>query len=274
MRLHVASDVHGAARALAAAADGADVFVCLGDLILFLDYDRPGRGIFPDLFGEAHARAYIDLRTANRFDEARELSAAAWARLGVGDAHEKRAVMQAMVRAQYEELFDAMPTPALLTYGNVDIPEMWPEYLRDGHRVVDAEVVEVEGMTWGFVGGGLVSPMRTPYEISEAEFEAKIATLGPVDVLFTHIPPAVPELVYDVRARRFEVGSVALLDYVRRFQPRFHLFGHIHQPLAARRRIGRTECINVGHFHALETPFVLDLDPLDDARRTRTGAEG
>jgi len=259
MRIHVASDVHGAAEALAAAADGCDVFVCLGDLILFLDYDDPGRGIFADLFGEAHARAYIEARTANRFDDARDLSAAAWARLGITDPTERWELMQSRVRLQYAELFDAMPAPALLTYGNVDIPGMWPDYVRDGHTVVDAEVVEVDGMRWGFVGGGLVSPMRTPYEIPEADFAAKVDALGPVDVLFSHIPPAIPELTYDVEARRFELGSAALLEYIRDVQPRYHLFGHVHQPLAARTRVGRTECVNVGHFHARQQPFVLDL---------------
>lgn len=259
MRVHVASDVHGASLDLSRAADGSDAFVCLGDLILFLDYDRPSRGIFADLFGEEHARRYIELRTANRFDEARELSGQAWAGIGVTDQAERWSVMQSMVRAQYEELFEAMPTPALLTYGNVDIPAMWPDYLRDGHRVIDAQVVEVDGMRWGFVGGGLVSPMRTPFEIPVEEYAAKVAALGPVDVLFTHIPPAVPELLYDTAARRFEIGSEALLEYVLREQPRYHLFGHVHQPLAARRRIGRTECVNVGHFHGRGTPFVLDL---------------
>lgn len=259
MRIHVASDVHGASLALARAADGADVFVCLGDLILFLDYDDPGRGIFADLFGEEHARAYIAARTANRFSEARDLSAAAWARLGVTDPTEKWNLMQAMVRSQYEELFDAMPSPAFLTYGNVDIPSLWPEYQRDGHTVIDGGVVEVDGMRWGFVGGGLVSPMRTPYELTEPDFAAKVDALGPVDVLFTHVPPALPEITYDVVARRFEIGSRALLDYVREVQPRYHLYGHVHQPLVARARIGRTECVNVGHFHGLERPFVLDL---------------
>ena len=52
MRVHVVSDVHGAALALSRAAEGADMFVCLGDLILFLDYDDPSRGIFADLFGD------------------------------------------------------------------------------------------------------------------------------------------------------------------------------------------------------------------------------
>jgi len=259
MRVHVASDVHGATEALARAADGSEVFVCLGDLILFLDYDDPGRGIFADLFGEEHAAAYIEARTANDFAGAHTLSTAAWARLGITDPSQRWPILEGMVRAQYDELFSAMPAPALLTYGNVDIPSMWPDYLRAGHRVVDAVAIDVAGMRWGFVGGGLTSPMRTPYELAAEDYAAKVAALGPVDVLFSHIPPALPELTYDVRARRFEVGSQALLDYVREVQPAVHLFGHVHQPFASRTRIGRTECLNVGHFNGRLTPFAIDL---------------
>lgn len=253
------SDVHGAAADLARAAEGADVFVCLGDLILFLDYADPSRGIFADLFGEEHARAYIDARTANRFDEARALSAAAWARRGVTDPAQRWAVLEERVRAQYAALFAAMPEPALLTFGNVDVPALWPDYLREGHTVVDGGVAMVGGLRWGFVGGGLTSPMRTPYELAPEAFAAKVAALGAVDVLLTHIPPAVPELVYDTEARRFEVGSAALREYVAEHQPRYHLFGHVHSPLARRTRIGRTECVNVGHFNGSRRPFALDL---------------
>lgn len=259
MRINVVSDVHGAARQLVDAAEGADVLVCLGDLICFLDYHDPSRGIFADLFGEEHARRYIELRTANRFAEARELSSRAWESLGVDGQQGRWGVMEAMVRGQYEELFAALPTPALLTYGNVDLPALWPDYLREGHRVLDGEVTEIDGLRCGFVGGGLVSPMRTPFEIAPEDYAAKIERLGPVDVLFTHIPPALPELVYDVEARRFEIGSEALLEYVRTVQPRYHLFGHIHQPLLPRTRVGRTECINVGHFAGTGRPFALDL---------------
>lgn len=259
MRVHIASDVHGAGHALVSAAEGCDVFVCLGDLILFLDYDDPERGIYADLFGADHARAYIEARTANRFDEARALSEAAWERIGVSDRAGRWTILESMVRLQYEELFAAMPTPALLTFGNVDVPALWPEYVREGHRVVDGEVIEVDGQRWGFVGGGLISPMRTPYEIEPDEYAATLDRLGPVDVLFTHIPPAHPLLNYDVVARRFEVGSQALMDYIEAHQPLFHFFGHVHQPLAARARIGRTECVNVGHFHGRERPFIIDL---------------
>src|SRR5260221_13216881 len=81
MRVHVVSDVHGRADALRSAADGADALVCLGDLLLFVDYADHRRGIFPDLFGADAARQFIDLRTAHRFDEARQMSAKLWAGL-------------------------------------------------------------------------------------------------------------------------------------------------------------------------------------------------
>src|ERR1700744_1425299 len=74
MRVHVVSDVHGRADALARAGDGADALVCLGDLLLFLDYADHGQGIFADLFGAEAAARYVELRTAKKFDEAREYS--------------------------------------------------------------------------------------------------------------------------------------------------------------------------------------------------------
>ena len=66
-----------------------------------------------------------------------------------------------------------------------------------------------------------------------------------------------PELLYDTVARRFERGSEAVLRAIRETQPHYVLFGHVHQPLARRVRIGRTECINVGHFRASGMPYVL-----------------
>lgn len=99
--------------------------------------------------------------------------------------------------------------------------------------------------------------MRTPYEVPEEEYAAKIEALGEVDVLCTHIPPQVPELLYDTVARRFERGSSALLDAIHRTRPRYALFGHVHQPLARRMRIGATECVNVGHFASTGKPWAL-----------------
>jgi Icc-related predicted phosphoesterase len=252
MRVHVVSDVHGAAEALARAGEGADALVCLGDLILFLDYADHARGIFPDLFGVENADRMVELRTARRFDEARLLDAQLWAGI------DRRAAIETAVRKQYAELFAAFPTPTYATYGNVDIPGLWPEYAGAGTTVLDGATVELGGLVFGFVGGGLRTSMRTPYEIAEEEYAAKVAALGKVDVLCSHIPPALPELCYDTVARRFERGSEALLEAVRSVQPKYALFGHVHQPLLARTRIGRTECVNVGHFNHTRKPWVLE----------------
>ncbi|MFC9731991.1 metallophosphoesterase [Streptomyces roseolus] len=254
MRVHVVSDVHGNTDALARAGDGADALICLGDLVLFLDYADHSRGIFPDLFGTANADRLVELRTARRFDEARDLGRSLWAGLDV----DRDTAIEAAVRRQYAELFAAFPTPTYATYGNVDIPALWPEYARPGTTVLDGRRVELGGLVFGFVGGGLRTPMRTPYEISDEEYAAKVEALGEVDVLCSHIPPEVPDLTYDTVARRFERGSRALLDAIRRTRPRYALFGHVHQPLARRMRIGATECVNVGHFAASGRPFALE----------------
>jgi Icc-related predicted phosphoesterase len=77
-------------------------------------------------------------------------------------------------------------------------------------------------------------------------------------VLCAHIPPDIPQLLYDVEARRLERGSAALLDAIRDTQPAVVLFGHVHNPLVRRVRIGKTECVNVGHFRGRGTPYVLE----------------
>lgn len=253
MRVHLVSDVHGNAEALSRAKGDADALVCLGDLLNFVDYYDLGGGIMGQLFGEERIAEWVALRTARRFDEARAYSARMWASLD----EDRQIAVDRVVRAQYAALFGAMPDPTYVTYGNVDLPDLWPDYKRDGVTVLDGQTVTLDGWTFGFVGGGLRSPMRTPYELSDEEYAAKLEAVGEVDVLCCHIPPALPELTYDTVARRFEKGSEAILDVVRRTQPRYMVFGHVHQPLVRRTRIGRTECINVGHFRRTETAFPL-----------------
>jgi Icc-related predicted phosphoesterase len=254
MRVHVVSDVHARADALAKAGDGADAFICLGDLVLFIDYDEPGGGIFAELFGEEAARRLISLRTERRFDEAREFSAHLWAGIG----RPPRDVIEEAIRGQYADLFSAMPTPAYITYGNVDVPGLYADFVREGISILDGETTLIGVRVFGFVGGGLRTPMRTPYEISDEEYAAKVERVGAVDVLCAHIPPDIPELLYDVEARRLERGSAALLAAIEETQPDLVLYGHVHNPLVRRARVGRTECVNVGHFRGRGTPYVLE----------------
>ena len=182
------------------------MLICLGDLLLFIDYADHGQGIFADLFGVEQARRFVELRYLKRFDEARRMSRELWAQLdGDPSGHVEQAAS-----GQYAKLFAAMPEPAYLTYGNVDLPGPRAPHLRPGHHVLDGQRATLGDWTFGFVGGGLYSAYRTPNEIDEDAFAAKVAATGEVDVLCSHIPPAVPQLLYDTVARRVERGSEAL----------------------------------------------------------------
>ena len=110
------------------------------------------------------------------------------------------------------------------------------------------EVVEIEGARVGFAGGGITS-IGTAGEVSEDTMEAKLGQLGPVDILCTHVPPAVLPLERDVIGGR-DKGSSAVLEYIRRHQPPWHYYGDVHQPQASMWRIGDTLCRNVGYFRA------------------------
>ena len=73
--------MHGAADALAAAGEGADMLICLGDMLLFLDYADHTQGIFAELYRAEHGPGVHRAAGKRRFDEARQLTAGIAARL-------------------------------------------------------------------------------------------------------------------------------------------------------------------------------------------------
>jgi Icc-related predicted phosphoesterase len=260
VRVHVVSDVHGNAEALARAGEGADVLVVLGDLLDFVDYREHHKGILGTLFGPDKVAVFARLRREGTRDETIAFSRSLWASL-----EDPGAAVDEAIRTQYAELFGALTAPTFATPGNVDAPALWPEFAGEGVQILDGESADIGGLRFGFVGGALlpdgVIPRRNgfwrPYLRTREEFDKSVRALDHVDVLCTHIPPALPDLTYDVVARRSELGSASLLELITIQQPRWSLFGHVHQPLSARTRVGRTECRNVGHFKATGEPYVL-----------------
>ena len=255
MRVTAISDVHGAAERLPAAAAGCDALLVLGDLINVLDY-RTMDGILVEVFGREPVAEAARLRAEGRFDDARR---AFRARVTEQDEAALRMRFLELARADYERVFDALPDGAYVTFGNVDIPELLLASKPDRVRFVDGESVRIGGWSFGFVGGGVRTPLAIPGEVPDEEYDAKFERIGAVDVICTHMPPRLPGYTYDVVARKFEPGSVGLLAFAQRHRPRFALFGHVHNPLLPRGTIGATELVNVGHFQAYGRGFTLDV---------------
>jgi Icc-related predicted phosphoesterase len=253
MRVTAISDLHGAVEHLGAVAAGCDALLVLGDLINVLDY-RTWDGILVEVFGRDQVVRAAGLRAEGRFDEAR-----AAMRDRPIDATEARERFMDLARQEYRRVFARLPPETYVTFGNVDLPDLMLEVKPPSVRFVDGEVVRLGGLTFGFVGGGISTPLGIPGEVSEQEYGAKIERLGPVDVVCTHMPPRIPWFTYDVVARKFEPGSAALIEYVQVHQPRYALFGHVHQPLVDWGNIGETDLVNVGHFQAHGRGFTVDV---------------
>lgn len=80
-----------------------------------------------------------------------------------------------------------------------------------------------------------------------------------LDILITHGPPRGHG---DLLRIGEAVGCDDLLAAIRRAQPRFHVFGHIHEGHGQTRE-GRTVCVNASicdaDYHAVQEPIVIEL---------------
>lgn len=257
MAIYVVSDLHGASDALRKAVPEGSTLVLLGDLVNFLDYISM-TGILTEIFPLEAVQRVVDLRTAGEVEEARRVMK----QRSAGREDEVRADIAQRVDKQYRAVFDALPDPTYLILGNVDNPPLATELAATcpGVHLADGRVVSMEGERFGFVGGALPTPLHVAGEVSEGAMAATIEGLGEVDVLCSHIPPAVPELCFDTVAGKVERGSRDLLRYIEDVQPVRAYFGHVHQPLVSSLHIGRTLCINVGYFRSTQRAWRHSCD--------------
>ena len=240
----IVSDVHGAASALSKVASTDQPLLVLGDLVNLIDY-RTSEGIVADVVGKDVIKEISFLRSLRRRSQADDV----WRAATAGNEEEINLAIANRMANEYRSVCGALEgTDAYVTYGNVDRPDMLREFLPETVQYVDGDVRRIEGWTVGFVGGG-IPRIGTPGEVAPKDMEAKLDRLGPVDILCTHVPPAVQSLASDVIGRTRK-ASKEILDYLMVHQPAFHYFGDIHQPQATSWWVGRTRCINVGYFRA------------------------
>ena len=240
------SDVHDAPDALRRLVALGEEIAILGDLVNLTDY-RTGHGAVAEVLGMDFASRTSAARARGDYPEMRSL----WREEAAVTGEDLRAKITLELAAQYERAATALATGSgLVIHGNVDRPEALQASLPDTFRYVHGDVVEREGLRIGFVGGGVQTPLGADGEVSDEEMTAILDGLGPVDVLCSHVPPAVPALRTDVITGREERGSGPIGEYLRRIQPIYHLFGDVHQPQASTWRVGRTRCLNAGYFRA------------------------
>jgi Icc-related predicted phosphoesterase len=242
------SDVHGAFDALARVARMGEPLLVLGDFLNFVDY-RTMEGMLADVAGRDFVVRLTELRERGEHEAARGL----WREFASGREDEIRHRYDEKIVADYARAREALRGgESYVIYGNVDRPDILKEMLPEGSRFADGEVLEIEGVRVGFAGGGIAS-IGVPGEIEEEAMASKLASLGSVEVLCTHVAPAVRPLSRDVVGGRLK-ESPAVLEYLLEHRPRWHYFGDIHQPQATTWRVGGTTCVNVGYFRATRRP--------------------
>jgi len=251
----VISDVHYALDSLRRVVTSGEPVLILGDLVNLTDY-RTGEGALADVLGIDFARQSAAFRAAGRYDEMRAL----WSETVGDDLDAFRSAIGDAIAEQYVAVRNALEGGhGYVIHGNVDRPGYLEKSLPDEFEYVHGRVMELEGLRFGFAGGGVVTPLKAEGEVSDEEMEEILSGFGSVDVLCTHVPPAVPALRTDVITGRVERGSEPILRYIEETQPRLHLFGDVHQPQATTWRIGATLCRNAGYFRATGTPLKLDM---------------
>jgi len=249
------SDIHFALEPLRRVVESGETLLILGDLVNLTDY-RTGEGAVADVLGMEFARASASARGAGDYQRMRGL----WLEK-VGDrVDEIRAAIGEAIDAQYDKVSEALQGGhGYVIHGNVDRPGSLERSLPDGYEYVHGEIRDIDGVRVGFVGGGASTPLQAEGEVPDDEMSRLLGGLGRVDVLCTHVPPALDPLQTDVVTGRAERGSTPLLEYIRTHQPRLHLFGDVHQPQASSWRVGPTRCRNVGYFRATRRPLAIDL---------------
>lgn len=248
------SDVHDAPEALRRLVTLGEEIVILGDLVNLTDY-RTGHGAVAEVLGIDFATRTSAARARGDYTTMRSL----WQEEAALTGEDLRGRIGEELDQQYRRMGEALRDGhGMVIHGNVDRPDKLQAALPDTFSYVHGRTVERNGLRFGFVGGGLSTPLGAAGEISDEQMAAMLGDLGEVDVLCTHVPPAVPSLRTDVVTGREERGSGPIVDYLLATRPILHLFGDVHQPQASTWRIGATRCHNVGYFRATGRYLRLD----------------
>ena len=118
------------------------------------------------------------------------------------------------------------------------------EYLCDSGTEVNG--LKIWGSPWTPWFSG-VNPKCKYFMKSEGFLDKRFALIpNDIDILITHCPPYG---ILDKVEREFcaSCGNIALLEALDRTEPRFHIFGHIHEHGSKQLKYKKTLCINCSY---------------------------
>ena len=212
----------------------------------------------------AAVRQFTALRTAGDFHGLREFNRSLW-----DSTPDPLGTLTDVVSARYREVLDAVGPDALLTLGNVDVAAIWndvaggdaavPGRRRGRGRRPPAGLRRRRVSEAGRGAARRRTRSGSRWCAPPTTTRRRSCRSGPVDVLCSHIPPRIGLLRYDTVPARMEMYGPGLLEAIDAHQPRWAVFGHVHQPISPRARRGRTECVNVGHFQRHPRAFEITL---------------
>lgn len=256
MPTKVISDIHGEYEALADQLEPRDTAILLGDYLNLIDFRTIG-GILAEVYTREEIMMALSELARGRKDLARRSI-----REIAGANPEKFRRVRELIVEGYEKFFSSIPCECFLIYGNTDDPSLMRDVAAGRAEVIEAGAFDIDGQRFGFVSGAPKGPWTVglPGEMEPDAYRALVEEVGPVDVLCTHCPPAIPELTWDRLADRDEKGSSALVDYLDEHEPALHYFGHVHNPRISRAVRGHTVCINAGFFREHHTALVHATD--------------
>lgn len=246
MAVKIITDIHGEYGALASELAPGDTAVLLGDYLNMIDFQTLD-GILTQVFPKQLVAATLAVMASNESEIMHR---------AVRDSIKMPASVQekltSLMRQGYVEFFKAIPCRGFMLFGNTDDPALLNELNQGDTEIMKAAKAEIGGELFGFISGVPAGrrSVGLPGEVPEEEFDEMVESLGPVDVLCTHFPPAITEMTWDVVADRDEYGSHKLLSYIEKHKPRIHYFGHVHNPRVREMMHGPTKLINAGFFRA------------------------
>jgi hypothetical protein len=132
--------------------------------------------------------------------------------------------------------------------GNCDHPDV-DAYLNQQRVNLHGRGEMIDGIGWMGLGGSLITPFKTPNELSEAEIRLVLKRgindieQGTPLVLVSHQPPF--QTSCDCLFSGAHVGSFAVREFIETCQPLVCFTGHIHES-SGMDKIGRTHIINPG----------------------------